>query len=133
MWLFDSRIADLRKTYHFLVNIADHRDLDIASRRSGKVLRDLNPPTHPLPSSTLANVTVEISIAKKKEVRVESLPVYTLKVRPPKPNKKHAVIRGEDTGKVVTYIKSVSEHDAYIEMDGERTYIKKADICTLEL
>lgn len=134
MWFFDARVAELRKRNNFVVGIADHPDSEIASRRTGTVLSDSNPPTHPMPSSVLANVTVKIEIAKKNETRIESLPVHTLKVSGPKAKKRHAVIRGEHIGAVVVYIKSAGADDAYVYMEdnpSEKTYLKKADICQL--
>lgn len=88
-----------------------------------------------MPTSLLANVTVQIEIATKNKTRIESLPVHTLKVPGPKAKKRHAVIRGEHVGKVVVYIKSASPDDAYVYMEenqSEKTYIKKADICQLD-
>ncbi len=94
MWLFDPRVAELRKSNEFLVKILSHPDSEIADRRDGVVLIDENPPTHPILTTTPPNVDVRIIIEKKNTERVESLDVSTLSVTTPKMNRRHVVIRG---------------------------------------
>ncbi len=135
MWLFDPRIAELRKSNNFLVKIIAHPDMEVADRRRGLVLIDENPPTHPILRSTPANVTVRYETGKKNEVREESLAVGTLSITLPKPNARHAVIRGEGVGDVVIYLKSAGPTKVFVRKETERRgrfELPKADICVLE-
>ncbi len=82
----------------FSWKIEVHRDLDVAGRRNGLVLRDPNAPTSPLPESIPANVLVEYK-NRRQQVQVESLPVSTLRVTAPSQDEKHMIVKGERTGK----------------------------------
>ncbi len=136
MWLFDERIAHLRKTYSFLVKIEVHRDLDVAGRRNGLVLRDPNAPTSPFPETTPANVLIEYK-DRKQEIVVESLPVSTLRVTAPSKDEKHLIVKGECTGEIVIHKKTEGKKAfVYIEgtdskKDGFR--VLKSDICLFEI
>lgn len=134
MWLFDARIAELRKSHCFRVKIESHPDSDISGRREGRVLIDQEPLTHPIPRSIPANVHVEYAVKKKNEVRVEMLPVNTLGVTKPKVKARHAVIRGDRAGDTVIYIRSDKE-SGQVHKEGARQdifYVAKSDICVLE-
>ncbi len=135
MWLFDPKIAELRKSNNFLVKIIAHSSTEVADRRDGVVLADRNPPTHPIPRSTPANVTVRYEIKKKDIVREESLPVGTLCVTLPKPKAQHAVIRGEGVGNIVIYLKSDGPDTAHVRKENDRRGgfdMSKADMCVID-
>ncbi len=113
-----------------------HRDSEVADRREGLVLIDENPLTHPILRSTPANVTVRYEIGKKNEVRKESLAANTLSITLPKPDARHAVIRGEGVGDVVIYLKSAGPKEVFVRKETQRRgrfKLPKADICVLEV
>ncbi len=132
MWLFDPRVAELRKLNELLVKILSHPDSEIADRCDRVVLIDENPPTQPIPTTTPPNVDIRIIIEKKNTERVESLDVSTLSVTIPKMNRRHVVIRGDEVGNIVIYKRSNSKESAYVRKESEIRggfYLLKSDMC----
>ncbi len=136
MWLFDERITRLRKTFSFIMGIKVHRDLDVADRRKGLVLRDPNAPTLPLPETIPANVIVEYK-DRRQQVQVESLPVSSLRVTLPSKGAKHVIVKGERTGEIVIH-KKTEGMNAFVYVEGTDSKkdvfcIPKSNICFFEI
>ncbi len=118
MWLFDERIAQLRKKFSFIIKIDVHSNRDV-SRREGRVLVDADALSHPLFESTPPDVFVEYTTAGG-ELQVEKLPVTSLRPTAKlRSGARLAVIKGEHIGKVVIHIKT--------DLDDARVYIEGTD------
>ena len=135
MWLFDPRVAALRRTNYFLIKIESHPDAEVSGRREGRVLVDANPPSSPLPISVSTSVLVEYNVKKRNETRTELLPVSSLSItKRPKVKGRHAVISGPRTGEVVVYVRSDGE-GAQVRNENDRRevfYVSKAALCIIE-
>ncbi len=132
MWIFDAKVAKLRKSNILVVKIESHPDSDVSGRREGKVLIDPNPPTHPLLKYTLAQV--KVAFTRRKELRVESLLVKNLRVPKPRVKARHVVIHGDRVGEVVVYIRSDGLNAQVHKEDASQDvfYVAKSQICVIE-
>ena len=134
MWLFEPKIAELRKTNHFVVKIESHPNAEVSGQRDGKVLADPIPQTHPLSRSVPATVSVEYTTKRNKEVCREALSVATLGVSKPKPKARHVLISGNRMGEIVIYVRSVGD-SAQVHKEDSRDdvfYVVKSEMCLLE-
>lgn len=139
MWLFDRRIAELRKKYSFLIKIEDHRDRDVSGRRVGKVLPDAtacdaNARTLPLRKSENTDVMVEFQRGNGR-ICVEAMPATKLVAGQLKKKGRHAVIKGDRAGSVVMHLKT-DLLDARVHLEGRSTKdgfrVKKGELCAIE-
>lgn len=134
MWLFDPKIANLRKMYSFAVKIEIHRDRDVAGRRVGKVLPVDIPQQHPILSTLPVNVPVEYTNAEGRKV-MELMPAYNLRVGQVKSKARLAIIKGNRTGEVVIHARTDGP-DCRVYYEGNRSRdafrIPKSDVCVIE-
>lgn len=134
MWLFDNKIANLRKVHAFLVKIETHRDYDVAGRRVGKVLPDANAPSHPLRLSSSVVVKVEYKNAKG-DVVVEDIPATNLSPGQLKSKARMAIIKGDRVGDIVMHVKTDGP-DARVYPEGDSSKngfrVPKSNLCVIE-
>ncbi len=134
MWLFDARIASLRKKYSFIVKIESHRDLEVAGQREGKVLVDADAPSHPLLESTPIDVSVEYR--KNGEHRIEKMPVTSLRPAKMRKGARLAIIKGDRVGQDVIHAKTdLDSVRVYIEGTNRKKdgfYVPMSQLCVIE-
>ena len=132
MWLFDERIALLRKTHCFLVKIAAHENPEVSGRRDGKVSADPNPLQHPILMTS--STDVEVKYHNQNKHFVEKMPTRNLAPKL-KSKARHAIIKGDKTGDVVIHLKTDGP-DARVHLEGtpmkEGFRIVKEHICLIE-
>ncbi len=134
MWLFDARIASLRKTYSFIIKIELHRDLEVAGKHEGKVLADVDAPSHPLLESTPPDVLVEYR--KNGEHLVEKMPVTSLRPAKMRNGVRLAIIKGDRVGQDVIHAKTdLDSVRVYIEGTNRKKdgfYVPLSNLCIIE-
>ncbi len=122
MWVFDVRIAELRKTHHILVKVITDNEDSTLGRRCAKILKTDSPKVHPL--SELEDSLVEIEYTdNKRRLKQKFVPVRNLTISDPTVNQPHVIFDGSMKGTVVRHMRTEGDL-AKVKPEGSKKNIK---------
>ncbi len=133
MWVFDAKVAEVRKKYHLLVKVLNDRDDSTLARRCAKILKTESPKVHPL--SELEDSLVEIEYTDNKaRLTRKFIPVRNLDIGDPSAKHPHVIFQGNLKGTIVEH-KRTEGQLAKVKPQGAKKNItiNKLIMCQMEL
>ncbi len=133
MWVFDAKVAEVRKKYHLLVKVLNDRDDSTLARRCAKILKTESPKVHPL--SELEDSLVEIEYTDNKaRLTRKFVPVRNLSIGDPSTKHPHIIFEGTLKGTIVEHKRTVGDMANVKPKGGKKNIqIKKSIMCQMEL
>ncbi len=135
MFFFDERVANLRKSFDFIVKIKAHPDSNVSGKRNGRVLRDSDPHTLPLLLTIPANVMVVFK-DRNQDIQVQSLPVASLEAPKLTKGATLVIVKGAHIGEIVIHAKTEGDQ-TFVAAEGanrrkEGFWVPKSDVFIIE-
>lgn len=132
MWLFEPKIAELRKTYKIIVKFANVEGHAALEHRTGKIVKTLTPETFPLPNVERPSVEIEYTDNKAKPRR-DRIPISSITNSIPRTKGKLLVVEGNMKGKIVRHCRTIHDRVVVKPLEGGKTFrIPKSMICSLD-
>ncbi|KLO11985.1 hypothetical protein SCHPADRAFT_891181 [Schizopora paradoxa] len=131
MWLFEPKIAELRKTYKIIVKFVNVEGHAALAHRTGKIVKTLTPETFPLSIQESPSVEIEYTDNKAKP-RIERIPVSSITNSIPKTKGKLLIVGGNMKGNIVRHCRTIQDNVVVKPVEGGNTFrIPKSMICSL--
>lgn len=135
MWLFDPRVAEIRKEYDVLVKIKVLDGDASAGRRTASVMKTEEPQSlSQLTVHAPAQVTIEYTDKKGRNKTVD-IEARALDIQDPKNGCELVVIKGEHMGRIVRHAKTQGDKVRVHLTNGNEkktVTLQKANVCPVK-
>ncbi|KLO10010.1 hypothetical protein SCHPADRAFT_999856 [Schizopora paradoxa] len=132
MWLFDPKIAILRKQYKILVKFSPTVKPISLQKRTAKITKAAEPKMFPLDPSM--RPTIEVEYTDNRAIpRCHQMPIENFTISSPQNGGQLLVIYGEMKGTIVRHVKTI--HDlVYVKLcsGGSAFKVPKTSVCPVE-